>query len=1359
MTGAAPDHALPARIGARYDVLDRLGRGGMAVVYRVRDRSAPGELALKQLLSPGIARDRETRALFEREFQVLSQLRHPNVVGVRDYGVDISGPYYTMELLDGGDLSTHTPWPFREACHVMMQVCSLLSLLHARGFVHRDITPRNVRLAPDGSAKLIDFGAMVPLGPCLQAVGTPGFVAPEVVHHLRLDARTDLFSVGATLYYALTGQRPFVARTLAELAEVWRREPTPPSALVPGIPSALDALISSLLQMEPARRPNSAFEVMQRLSALSGKPLGDSAEVARAYLSTPLLIGRDSQARRFRQSLQRALHAEGGGILFEGASGSGRSRLLAACALEAQTSGAIVLRAGGRAARPEAFACALLLAEQLLAALPDDARAQAAEIGVAERLLDQNLRLRTASEWASDPAGTQAALLQWLKRACRALALVIVVDDVERIDSASLALLLALVSEAEGTRLLVLGALQSPFDVEARPDLAVLRTYSLSHELPPLDAQQTEQLFESIFANAPRTPLLSDRVHKLAAGNPRAAMRLVQHLLDRSSIRYADGNWILPAELSLSDMPASGQDALRIQIEKLPELARRIAEAQALGLEVPWSRSDYAALLPEQAELAEAALAELLRQGLVVEEGGSYALAHPDLRACLIQPLTAAERSAAHQLLAGLCSRTGLPKFLEAHHWLAGECIERGLDCLAQLMGEEEYQLDPRALVGLDLRWAVVTLERACELSRSTGRPARETCALERRLIAMCVLVDDEPFHRHAPSLLEQLERDSGLADYRALSSVADPQQRLQRALTAAAERYASTPEPQRVYRVDQAIKHITHYVVISIVIGMRTRDGRLLASLPGLLEPFAALSPALHALWQNAMSVTEVSVASRFEQARLRVLSVYRSLEHFSAQEIPYLDQIRCAVAHAAAGLEVSLGYPTAEAWIALIEDDPLHRVSARYMRRQLSVHDGDLEAAERYRKRAELLAAQASSRQMFESSIGTELFLQVHLRDLAGVKHAADRIGLFAGRWPGWRPMHELAQGYYHRLRGDLAAALAAFERVVAIHDGELRDRSASELTRLAAAEGCMTVLAELGQLEAARQLGLALVRRCEALEITGVPSYVRVLAVIEARLGDYASAVARLDALLALHQDRRPSRLALDYEARARVAILARDAATASHYMRLAVERGAAEGDSGRLAMRGRLLDEAREQDIDLDIPLSSFESAIEAQSTRHAISHRLNDALRAELAYALGPAARAERALKLLCRELKANGGQLYYARGMELTRSATLVKPDDALDRFARGYWQQRQLQAGMTTIFTVPEAAAGLQSGSWTSPKGEQYALLPLSRGGEAECVGLAALIAQPETIPAEYWALSAAISDWLQELGDLGGQ
>src|SRR5262249_14710656 len=152
-------------------------------------------------------------ALFEREYHTLKQLSHPSMIAVHEYGLPPSGgAYYTMELLDGGDLRERAPVPWAELCRLMFDICSSLALLHSRGLVHRDISPRNIRCTTQGTAKLIDFGALSAMGPGSGAlVGTPAFIAPEMVQRSAIDGRTDLFSLGATFYYALTQRLAFAA--------------------------------------------------------------------------------------------------------------------------------------------------------------------------------------------------------------------------------------------------------------------------------------------------------------------------------------------------------------------------------------------------------------------------------------------------------------------------------------------------------------------------------------------------------------------------------------------------------------------------------------------------------------------------------------------------------------------------------------------------------------------------------------------------------------------------------------------------------------------------------------------------------------------------------------------------------------------------------------------------------------------------------------------------------------------------------------------------------------------------------------------------------------------------------------------
>jgi serine/threonine protein kinase len=235
---------LPTHIGTRYAVLQQLGRGGSAIVYRVRDTASQTDFALKQLIAAGEnEHQHQLRTLFEREFYVLAQLSHPSVVQVFDFETDATGPFYTMELLEGGDLKSRSPLPFLQCCELGVQVCSALAFLHSRRYVHRDLSPRNLHFTRDGRAKLIDFGALVPMGPCRQVVGTPAFTAPESIHGMTLDARTDLCSFGATLYYALTGRAAFAASAFEDLRAAWRATPVAPSIHVAGIPPEHDLLV------------------------------------------------------------------------------------------------------------------------------------------------------------------------------------------------------------------------------------------------------------------------------------------------------------------------------------------------------------------------------------------------------------------------------------------------------------------------------------------------------------------------------------------------------------------------------------------------------------------------------------------------------------------------------------------------------------------------------------------------------------------------------------------------------------------------------------------------------------------------------------------------------------------------------------------------------------------------------------------------------------------------------------------------------------------------------------------------------------------------------------------------------------
>jgi serine/threonine protein kinase len=140
-------------------------------------------------------------------------LRHPRIVEAYHYASDPHGLFYTMELIDGPDLRAATPMPWRQTCFLLRDIALSLAIVHSRRLVHRDVGPGNVRLSRDGRAKLLDFGATVSMGIPCDVVGTPPCTPPEAFAYEPLDARADLFGLGALGYYLLTGEHAYPAST------------------------------------------------------------------------------------------------------------------------------------------------------------------------------------------------------------------------------------------------------------------------------------------------------------------------------------------------------------------------------------------------------------------------------------------------------------------------------------------------------------------------------------------------------------------------------------------------------------------------------------------------------------------------------------------------------------------------------------------------------------------------------------------------------------------------------------------------------------------------------------------------------------------------------------------------------------------------------------------------------------------------------------------------------------------------------------------------------------------------------------------------------------------------------------------
>lgn len=348
---------VPASIGGgRYRVEAALGRGGTAAVYRAHDAATGRLIAVKRLITPTHRTLERSSALrFRREFHTLASLKHPRIVEVFDYGVDEAGPYYTMELLAGEDFRGLRGMAPPRACRLLRDVAAALAFLHARQLIHRDVSPRNVRSVDGEVAKLIDFGALATSGTEGEVIGTLPCMAPETARGLRVDERTDLFSLGATAYWLLTGRHAYPARALEDLPTAWARRPAPPSAFSADVPPALDALVLSMIDVDPLGRPASAVEVVERLGADGALEPLPATESALGYVASTPLIGRRPELARSVALMHRAIAAEGDAIIIESPSGLGKTRMLRELELEAKLAGALVVRADEATTPGDAF--------------------------------------------------------------------------------------------------------------------------------------------------------------------------------------------------------------------------------------------------------------------------------------------------------------------------------------------------------------------------------------------------------------------------------------------------------------------------------------------------------------------------------------------------------------------------------------------------------------------------------------------------------------------------------------------------------------------------------------------------------------------------------------------------------------------------------------------------------------------------------------------------------------------------------------------------------------------------------------------------------------------------------------------
>jgi hypothetical protein len=1321
-----------------YENVELLGRGGMGAVYRARDSVRGRWIALKRLLIDAETKHREERiALFHREYRTLAELKHPRVIEVFDYGIDGEGPFYTMELLDGADLSSRVPVPWPLACLLLRDVCSSLALLHSRGFVHRDVSPLNVRCTDDGRAKLIDFGAMMPMGISTLTMGTPPCVAPEALGRQPLDGRTDLFALGATFYFTLTGRQAFPARTLTQLRALHERAPRPPSAYVADIPAALDRLVLSLLSIDPMARPRHAAEVMERLTILAELAPLEHGGVHQSYLNTPALVGRDVASKELAEQLRKVLGGTGVILRLRAAEGGGRSRMLHASVMDARLAGATVLQVSCSTAGVSPFGVMRALLADLRDSA-DGARAALALRPALQPLLDSD------ASAVDEPSAREAILKELASlfvEQSRLQPLLIAVDDIDRCDEPSLA---ALLTVASLVRRASIEFLYSDTDSgTGMPGaLGLLHELSRAVELAPLDLEQTEALLGSVFGQVPNLASVASHVFERAVGNPRATMELSQSLVDAGLARYELGSWSLPGQLASDALPTSHLDARRAKLAHLSGDARELAQilsivtGNAVGLEELCQLTEH-----HDADRTSTAHGELL-DARVVEPRDAQVLADRSWQQVVRQGIDETRlRTVYRGLSQVLVKRGAKPVQIAACLMRAGEAAS-ALDvlCPALALGPLVDDADS------DYPELLQEAESCCI---PLGRAARDRFVIQRELVGLADRVIVKGLDRHFHNALAQLARDSGLDDWHALEGQVGDDVRLVQALTRVQARYDALPERDRVLSPLDAVKCLVETVYAGAVYAAVIGDRVLLDSLPSLVA-FEPLSPAISGV-NHAIRAQRMLIGAMYEVSLELYVERLAALESgASAMTQTQVDRSRLLLNYALGALRAGLGIKGALDNAKRLDELPHGQVLAASVRENYCVRRGNTRAAEQWRRQRELLQIQQKRPHALKLRQATQqIECSAHAEDLEETKRNLELLQELAEIYPSATPYVHYARAEYQRLRGDYSAGLRHVRLALAMTQAGMHPVWPW-------AAGCeIECLRLLGRLEAAREVGERHIREASAAGLRVMRDHIETfLALVEGQLGDFAAATQRLDRGIEYREfyGMYGLNLGWSYEARAQVSLWMKDRESFERCLRSCAEHYQGGRDNPALAARYEQLMQAARATWKgmeyIDMAAEGPPSTV-AQSVNTSLPERT-----VMLSSLVGCKDRDERArlvLQQLLMTSNCNDGQLYLLR-------------DDGVV-LAAGSKGTPEMQALVERLLGIDEDAVentvtGDDESELSTTAVQMFEFKPMLltclRDKEIATVGVIALRSQRPPASSNFLATARELCSALIDLGDV---
>jgi predicted ATPase len=643
----------------RYEVAGLLGAGGMGEVYRARDTHLRRSVALK-LLSRDFAQNEDRLRRFRQEAFAASALNHPNIITIYEIGENEFGPFIATEFVEGETLRQRlkrAPVENREALDLAAQVASALAAAHSAGVTHRDIKPDNIMIRRDGYVKVLDFGlaklgekaiedpkvdldaATAPLAVTSAGmiIGTLKYMSPEQARGLKVDARTDIWSLGVVIYEMLSGRVPFEGPTASDLiVAILDREPPPLALCNPAVPTELQKIVHKTLRKEKGDRYQTVEELRMDLGKVKQLlELEAAVETSSRNFAAPRLagarhtVGRHTELAELHSGFESAATGPSLLLCVAGEPGIGKTTLveefLAQVAASAQPCYIARGRSSERLAGTETYFPFLEALESLFHREGNEELARAMKLlaptwylQIAHPSEDSvNSQIVDAAQTSSQDR-MKRELGAFLQEVSRTRPLILFFDDLQWADVSTIDLLAYLAGKFDAMRLLIVVAYrQSEMLLANHPFLSVklnLQARSVCREMP-LEFLTREEVDGYLALEFPEHEFPAEfaaLVYAKTEGSPLFMVDLARYLRDRKVIKRDQQRWVLSQSMPdvERELPESVRSMIQRKIDQLSEDDRRLLVAASVeGYE--FNSVVVARTLPVEVEEVEARLQAL----------------------------------------------------------------------------------------------------------------------------------------------------------------------------------------------------------------------------------------------------------------------------------------------------------------------------------------------------------------------------------------------------------------------------------------------------------------------------------------------------------------------------------------------------------------------------------------------------------------------------------------------------------------------------------------------------------------------------------------------------------------------------